>query len=97
MLIDFVVVLIKFVLRTCNNKPRQFNTFVCMFITFWTKKIVDFNVNGVLCYFPLLVVLQGNVRMFGRIVDKVKVEVNARMEDFLVEAFEKFYVTIFLI
>jgi hypothetical protein len=32
--------------------------------------------------------------MFGRNVDKTKVEVRARVEIFLAKAFEKFYVTI---
>jgi hypothetical protein len=58
------------------------------------KKLLIFNVNGVLCYFPLLAILQRNARVFGRNVDKAKMEVKARVEDFLAKAFEKFYVTI---
>ncbi len=58
------------------------------------KKLLIFNVNGVLCYFPPSIVLQGNVRLFGRNVDKAKVEVRARLEDFLLKAFEKIYVAI---
>jgi len=58
------------------------------------KKLLIFNVNGVLCYFPPLAILQRNVKVFGRNVDKAKMEVKARVEDFLVKAFEKFYVTI---
>jgi hypothetical protein len=58
------------------------------------KKLLIFSVNGVLCYFPLLVVLQGNARVVVRNVDKVKVEVKAKMEVFLAKVFEKFYVII---
>jgi hypothetical protein len=52
------------------------------------------SVNGVLCYFPPLVVLQGNVRMFGQDVDKTKVEVRVRVQNFLNKAFQKFHITI---
>jgi hypothetical protein len=48
------------------------------------KTLLIFNVNDVLCYFPPLVVLQENVRVFKKNVDKAKVEVRYRMEDFLV-------------
>jgi hypothetical protein len=58
------------------------------------KKLLIFNVNGVLCYFPPLAILQRNAKVFGRNVDKAKMEVRARVEDFLVKSFEKFYVTI---
>ncbi len=58
------------------------------------KKFLILNVIGVLCYFPPLAILQRNVRIFRRNVDKAKMEVRARMEDFLVKAFEKFYVEI---
>ncbi len=44
--------------------------------------------------FPTLVVLKGNTRVFGRNVDKAKMEVKARVEDFLVKAFEQIYITI---
>jgi hypothetical protein len=46
----------------------------------------------VLCYFPPLVIQQGNARMFGRNVDKAKVEVKARVEDFFAKALENIYV-----
>jgi len=39
------------------------------------KKILVFSINGVSCYFPPSVVLQRNVRVFGKNVDKTKVEV----------------------
>ncbi len=58
------------------------------------KKLLIFSVNGVLCYFPLSAVLQRNIRVFGRNVDKAKVEVRAGVEDFLAKAFEKSYITI---
>jgi len=52
------------------------------------------SINGVLCYFPSSTILQGNVRVFGRNVDKAKVEVRVGAEDFLMKTFEKFYVAI---
>jgi hypothetical protein len=61
---------------------------------FRPKKLLILSVNGVLCYFPPSVVLNGNVRVFGKNVDKAKVEVRVGVEDFLVKAFEKFYITI---
>jgi hypothetical protein len=58
------------------------------------KKLLVLSFNGMLCYFPPLVVLQGNARVFRRNVDKTKVEVKARMESFLMtKAFERFHVT----
>jgi hypothetical protein len=59
-----------------------------------SKKLLIFNVNGVLCYFPPSIVLQGNVKLFGRNVDMAKVEVRARLEDFFAKVFENNYVTI---
>jgi len=70
------------------------STCLCMFISSWTKKIVDYQHHWCLCYFPLLVILQRKVIMFRRNVDKAKVKVRARVEDFLAKAFEKFYVAI---
>jgi hypothetical protein len=58
------------------------------------KKLLIFNINGVLCYFPPLAILQRNAKVFKRNVNKAKVEVRARVEDFLAKAFEKFYVAI---
>ncbi len=58
------------------------------------KSLLIFSVNGVLCYFPPLVIQQGNVKVFGRNVEKAKVEVKVRVEDFFAKAFEKFHVTI---
>ncbi len=48
--------------------------------------------NGVLCYFLQFVVLQGNVRVFRKNIDKSKVEVGVK--HFLAHAFEKFYIAI---
>jgi len=61
-----------------------------MFITFSTEKIVDSELNGVLCYFPPSVILQGNARVFERNVDKAKVEVRIGVEDILAKAFQNF-------
>jgi hypothetical protein len=58
------------------------------------KKLLILNINGVLCYFPFSVILEGNVRMFGRNVDKAKVEVKVGVEDFLTKAFEKYCIVI---
>jgi hypothetical protein len=50
---------------------------------FGSKKLLIFCINGVLCYFPPLVALQGDVRLFGRNVDKAKVEVRIEWKIFL--------------
>jgi hypothetical protein len=47
-----------------------------------------------LCYFPPSAILQGNAKVFGRNVDRAKVEVRVGAEIFLSKAFEKFNVTI---
>jgi hypothetical protein len=59
-------------------------------------KIVDFRFSTLMvcCVFPPLAILQGNAKMFGRNVDKAKVEVNAKVEDFFAKAFEKNDITI---
>jgi len=57
-------------------------------------KLLILSVNGVLCYFPQCVVLQGNARMFGINIDSTKVEIRARMEHFLSTTFEHFYIRI---
>jgi len=66
-------------LRSSSLKPKQL--FVC-------------NINGVLYYFPPLAILQGNVKMFGKNVDKTKVEVKATMNFFFSKAFQKFHIAI---
>jgi hypothetical protein len=74
------------------------NRFCCCFNytfnTSWIEKIVDFSVNGVLCYFPPSAVLQGNARLFGRKVDKAKVEVRMEWKIFLQRHLKKNYVAI---
>jgi hypothetical protein len=47
-----------------------------------------------LCYFSRSTTLQGNVRAFGRNVDKTKVELRVGVENFLPTTFQKFYITI---
>jgi hypothetical protein len=54
------------------------------------NKLLILSVNDVLCYFSCLVVLEGNVRVFGKNVDKTKVELRARVENFLATTFQKF-------
>jgi hypothetical protein len=61
---------------------------------FEPKKLLVLIVDGMLCYFPPLVVLQGNVRMFGKNVDQTKVEVKTRVENFISKAFQKFHIVI---
>jgi hypothetical protein len=39
-------------------------------------------VNGMLCYFPPLIVLQGMLKVFGNNVDKMKMEVRVEVENF---------------
>jgi hypothetical protein len=58
------------------------------------KFFLVFNVNGVLCYFPPPIVLQGNARVFGKYVDKTKVEIRTRVENFLSKAFQNFHIAI---
>jgi hypothetical protein len=48
----------------------------------------------VLCYFPPLVVLERNARVFGKNVNNTKMEVRARMENFLNKTFQKFHIVI---
>jgi hypothetical protein len=50
--------------------------------------------NGVLCYFPQYAILQDNVQVFGRKIDKTKIEVKLGVEHFLANAFQKFYIII---
>jgi hypothetical protein len=58
------------------------------------KKLLVFNVNGMLCYFPPSTILQENAKVFGKNVDKTKVEVKAYVEIFLSKAFQKFHIAI---
>jgi len=51
-------------------------------------------VNGVLCYVPQCVVLQGNAQVFGRNINKSKVEVRTGIKHFLSNVFLKFYIVI---
>jgi hypothetical protein len=59
-----------------------------------SKKLLIFSVNGVLCYFPPSAVLQGIARLFGRKVDKAKVEVRMEWKIFLQRHLKKNYVAI---
>jgi hypothetical protein len=47
-----------------------------------------------LCYFPPLVVLEGNARVFGKNVNKTRMEVRARVENFMSKTFQKFHIII---
>jgi hypothetical protein len=58
------------------------------------KIFLVLRVNGMMCYFPPLVVLQGIVRIFGKNVKKTKVEIRARVKILLSKAFQKFHIII---
>jgi hypothetical protein len=65
-----------------------------MLLSFELKKLLVFNVNGVLCYFPPLTIMQRNAKVFGKNVDKTKVEIKIGINIFLSKAFQKFHITI---
>ncbi len=54
------------------------------------EKLLIFNVNGVLCYFPHCVVLQGNAQVFGKNIDTMKMKVITTVEHFLSMTFKNF-------
>ncbi len=56
------------------------------------KTLLVFNINGVLCCFPPSVILQGNARVFGKNVDKTKMEVKVRVDNFFNKTFQKFQI-----
>jgi len=58
------------------------------------QKLLILNVNCMLCYVPQCVVQQGNAQVFGRNIDKSKVEVKTRVENFVSNVFKKFYIAI---
>jgi len=47
------------------------------------EKLLILNVNGLLSYFPHSVVQHGNAQIFGRNIDRSKVEVKIGVEHFL--------------
>jgi hypothetical protein len=53
------------------------------------KKLLVLSVNGMLCYFPPFVVLQRNVKAFGKKVERTKVEVKDGMEFFFQQSILK--------
>jgi hypothetical protein len=58
------------------------------------KKLLVLNINGVVCYFPHLVVLQGNARVFRKNVDKTKMKVRIGVKVFINKSFQKFHIII---
>ncbi len=58
------------------------------------KKLLILSVNGVLCYVPRCAVLQGTARVFGRNIDKSKVEVRVGVEQFLSNVLKELYIAI---
>jgi hypothetical protein len=53
--------------------------------------------NGVLCYFPHIVVLQGKQRVKGRNIDRNKEEARARVQHFIIQAFKEITLLFFLV
>jgi hypothetical protein len=52
------------------------------------KKLLILRINRLmLCYFLHCVVLQGNVQVFGRNIDKNKMKLKARVKNFLATTF----------
>jgi hypothetical protein len=60
------------------------------------KKLLILSVNGVLCYFPKCAIFQGDQRKTRKNLNVSKLEIRARVQDFLARAFEHFYIVIWL-
>ncbi len=60
-------------------------------------KLLILNMNGVLCYFPHIVVLQGKQRVKGRNIDRNKEEARARVQHFIIQAFKEITLLFFLV
>jgi len=58
------------------------------------KKLLIFNVNNVLCSFPHFAIRDGSEQVFGRNIDRNKVEVRVGVENFLSIVLKYFYITI---
>jgi hypothetical protein len=58
------------------------------------KTLLVRNINGRCVISNLLVVLEGNARVFGKNVDKKEVEVRIGVEIFLSKTFQKFHIII---
>jgi hypothetical protein len=54
------------------------------------KKLFILIVNGVLCYFPKCAFLQRDQQKIGKNLDVSKLEIRARIQDFLSRTFEHF-------
>jgi hypothetical protein len=52
-------------------------------------KLLIFNMNGVLCYLPHIVVLQDKQRVKGRNIDRNKKEARAGVQHFIIQAFKE--------
>jgi hypothetical protein len=50
--------------------------------------------NGMMCYFPKCVVLQGNYHVRGSNIDNSKLELRVKMKKILSQAFKKNYIVI---
>lgn len=52
-------------------------------------KLLILNMNGVLCYFPHIVVLQGKQHVKGRNIDRNKEEARVGVQHFIIQAFKE--------
>jgi hypothetical protein len=58
------------------------------------KKLLILNINGLLCYFLHSTVWHENAWVFGKNIDKKKMEVRTRMQHFFSHAFKYVYIAI---
>lgn len=61
-----------------------------LFASFYVvMKLLILNMNGVLCYFPHIVVLQGKQHVKGRNIDGNKEEARVGVQHFIIQAFKE--------
>jgi hypothetical protein len=76
------------------SELRYIFAFMCSFKIFKAQKIITSKREQCTCYFLQFIVLQGNIWVFRRNIDKSKVKVRTGEKHFLVNTFENFYITI---
>ncbi len=74
-----------------NKGCPKSNIFICVLLF---PILFYFNVNNVFCYFPQSVLLQEDCCVKGGNIDIIKVEVRARLQQFLSTTFDRFYIFI---
>jgi len=77
-----------------SNAKTRIQTFQPQSST--TKKLLILNVNGVICYFPKCAFLQGDQQKIRKNLDVSKLEIHVGVQNFLSQAFEHFYIFIWL-